>query len=400
MFQKLTDYLDSFLKMGIPGYDCIVLHNGVCVYRHRNGYSNLEKQIRMNGKERYHIYSCTKPITCAAALQLYEKGLLRLEDRLSDFLPEFENMYVKTQNGLKKAENSILIRHLLSMTAGFSYDVNHEKVRRIKEQTGGKCPTRRMVEWLAEEPLLFEPGTSFLYSLCHDVLAAVVEVAAGESFSNYVKKNIFEPLGMTHSAFHLSEDEKSSLAEQYRYRQEEGRAVNCGKGNEWEFGPEYDSGGAGCISTVEDMARFAEGLRTGGIILKPETVDRMAANVLTEAQRKELWMENYGYGLGVRCPVEEFDGSAASTACGIQENPPGYKEAGKGNMKRTDFGWYGAAGAYLAVDRVNQISVYYSQHLLDNPNGGMLLEIIEYVKDALNGSHQGFARYHGQGGGT
>ena len=356
MFEKLTNFLNGFLELGVPGYDCIVLHNGNCVYRHMNGYSNREAQIPVSGKERYHIYSCTKPITCVAVLQLCEKGLLQLEDELSTFLPEFETMYIKTDEGLKKAENRIRIKHLLSMTAGLSYEINWEKIQQIKEKTNEKCPTRAMMEWPAEAPLLFEPGERFYYGLCHDVLAAVVEVVTGERFSDYVKKNIFDPLGMTHSTFHLSDDEMDSMAEQYVHNWQEKTTKNCGKQNEWEFGPDYDSGGGGCISTVEDMARFAEALRIGDVILKSETIDRMATNLLAEHQRKELWCENYGYGLGVRCPKDET---------------------------RTDFGWYGAAGAYLAVDRKNQISVYYAQHVLTNPNGGYLLEIIELVKEAL-----------------
>ena len=74
MFSRLTEFLDSFIEAGIPGYDCIVYHKGECVYRHFNGYSDIVNKIPMNGEERYNIYSCSKPITCVAALQLYEKG--------------------------------------------------------------------------------------------------------------------------------------------------------------------------------------------------------------------------------------------------------------------------------------------------------------------------------------
>ena len=95
MFNELTTKLDSWIEMGIPGYDCIVYHNGECVYRHQNGYSDRENKIKMNGTEKYNIYSCSKPITCTAALQLYEKGLYKLDDKLSDYLPKFSEMMVK-----------------------------------------------------------------------------------------------------------------------------------------------------------------------------------------------------------------------------------------------------------------------------------------------------------------
>ena len=83
-------------------------------------YHGQRDPLRVKGDELYHLYSCSKPITCTAALQLWEKGLFSLEDRLSDYMPEFAEMYVKTEGGLKKAENPILIRHLFEMTAGFT----------------------------------------------------------------------------------------------------------------------------------------------------------------------------------------------------------------------------------------------------------------------------------------
>ena len=83
MFTELTQKLNQFIEIGTPGNDCIVYHKGECVYRRYAGYSDKENKIKMNGKEFYNIYSCSKPITCVAALQLYEKGLFKLEDKLS-----------------------------------------------------------------------------------------------------------------------------------------------------------------------------------------------------------------------------------------------------------------------------------------------------------------------------
>ena len=123
MFEKLKRFCDSFLEMGVPGFDLVIYKDGECILRHMNGYSDLENKIKIDGKEKYNIYSCSKVITCTAALQLFEKGMFSLEDKLSDYMPEFKNMTVKTDDGVKKAENSILIKHLFEMTAGFSYDV-------------------------------------------------------------------------------------------------------------------------------------------------------------------------------------------------------------------------------------------------------------------------------------
>ena len=191
MFEKTKAVCDSFLEMGVPGFDLMVCKDGQCVLRYMNGYSDRENKIPMKGNERYNIFSCSKPITCVAAMQLWEKGAFRLEDKLSDYMPEYAEMTVKTEQGIKKAERPIHIHNLFEMTAGFSYVLNSPALMQLKKETNGRCPTREVARALAEEPLLFEPGERYHYSLGHDVLAALVEVLTGQKFEAYVKENIF-----------------------------------------------------------------------------------------------------------------------------------------------------------------------------------------------------------------
>lgn len=356
MFEKLKKFCDSFLDLGVPGFDLVVYKDGKCILRYMNGYSDLENKIKINGNERYNIYSCSKVITCTAALQLMEKGLFSLEDRLSDYMPEFMEMTVKTDEGIKKAENPILIKHLFEMTAGFSYDCYSPQLKKAIDETNGKCPTREVMKYLAKEPLLFEPGDRWEYSLCHDVLAAFVEVVSGEKFETYVKKNIFDVIGMDNSTFMLPEAEIETIAPQYRF--EEGKAVNIGKPIfNYKIGTEYASGGAGGISTVDDYIKFLEGLRTYKF-LKRETVELMMTDRLTDEQKRTYWTKDtHGYGLGVRCP--------------------------KGDKKYIDFGWGGAAGAYLAIDVQNAISIYFAKHLLSAPTQGLRTMLYRFVRAEL-----------------
>ena len=200
------------------------------------------------------------------------------------------------------------------------------------------------MKYLAKDPLLFEPGESWRYSLCHDVLAAFVEVLTGEKFEDYIRKTVFDAADMPHSTFLLPEEELGTIAAQYSYT--DGKAVNIGPNiHKYKIGSEYASGGAGAISTVEDYIRFLECLRTG-MFLKPETIDLMRTNRLTKAQR-ERWQEQlktngtHGYGLGIRTP-------------GIH---PSY----------TDYGWGGAAGAFLAVEPERQMTLYFGTHMLSSP---------------------------------
>ena len=344
MFEKLKKFCDSLLDLGLPGFDLAVYKDGDCLIRYMNGYNDLENKVKMNGDEKYNIYSCSKIITCISAMMLYEKGLFSLEDELSKYLPEFSEMTIKTENGTKKAEKPILIKHLFEMTAGFSYAVDSPELLRCKEETNGKCPTLEAMKYLAKEPLLFEPGDRWEYSLCHDILAAVVEVISGEKFEVFVKKNIFDPLGMNDTDFIYPEEKNDDLAEQYLFR--DGKAVNIGKKNiGYRIGREYASGGAGAVSTVDDYIKFLEGVRTYKLI-NPETLKLFSTDRLTEEQRRTYWTAvTHGYGLGVRC----------KKADGIYP----------------DFGWGGAAGAYAAIDIENGISLYMGSHLIASPVQGI-----------------------------
>lgn len=356
MFEKLKGFCDSFLELGVPGFDLVIFKDGECILRHMNGYSDLENKVKMNGNERYNIYSCSKPITCTAALQLWEKGLFSLEDKLSDYMPEFREMTVQTDDGIKKAENPILIKHLFEMTAGFSYDCSSPQIKKALDETNGKCPTREVMKYLSEEPLLFEPGDRWEYSLCHDVLAAFVEALSGEKFEAYVKKNIFDVADMNNSTFMLPDAEIETISPQYRF--EDGKAIDIGKPIfNYKIGSEYASGGAGCISTADDYIKFLECLRTHKL-LKPETLELMMTDRLTDEQKRTYWTKDtHGYGLGVRCP--------------------------KGDERYIDFGWGGAAGAYLAVDIQNAISIYFATHLLSSPAQGIRSMLYRFVRAEL-----------------
>ena len=356
MFEKTKAFCDSFLDLGVPGFDLAVYQDGKCILRHINGYSDLENKVKMTGNERYNIYSCSKVITCVSAMQLWEKGMFSLEDKLSDYMPEFKDMTVKAKDGIKKAENPILVRHLFEMTAGFSYNCRSPHIVTAISETDGRCPTRETMKYLSKEPLLFEPGDRWEYSLCHDVLGAFVEVVSGEKFETYVKKNIFDIAGMSNSTFMLPLEELHTVAEQYRF--ENGRAVNIGKNiTTYKLGSEYASGGAGGISTVDDYIKFLEALRTHKL-LKPETLNLMMTDRLTEWQKRTYWTQKtHGYGLGVRCP--------------------------KADKEYPDFGWGGAACAFLAVDVENKISLYFGAHSLSSPAQGLHSMLYRFIRAEL-----------------
>ena len=364
-FEYMKNFMDSLTEWIIPGNSVVIYKDGKKVFEYSSGYSDLEKKIKKTGEEQLYIYSCSKVATVTAALQLYEQGKFLLSDPLYEYLPEFKKMYVKDGDRIKAAENPITIRDLFTMTAGLSYATNTPAFEKARKLTDGKMDTRTVIKCLAEEPLLFEPGARWNYSLCHDVLAVLAEVVSGMRFSEYMKKNIFEPLDMNNSYYHTPND--VIISPQYIYEIQDTKnivelqqkehttgVVKRAYGNELVFGENYDSGGAGIITTVDDYAKFAAALANSGTglnnnrILSSATVKLMKTNQLNEAQRKTMnWrrLRGYGYGLGVRTLIDKAE-SGANSSIG-------------------EIGWGGAAGATIIADTEEKVALFYAHHMLN-----------------------------------
>lgn len=364
-FEYMKNFMDSLTEWIIPGNSVVIYKDGKKVFEYSSGYSDLEKKIKKTGKEQLYIYSCSKVATVTAALQLYEQGKFLLSDPLYEYLPEFKKMYVKDGDRIKAAENPITIRDLFTMTAGLSYATNTPAFEKARKLTDGKMDTRTVIKCLAEEPLLFEPGARWNYSLCHDVLAVLAEVVSGMRFSEYMKKHIFEPLDMNNSYYHAPND--VIISPQYIYEIQDTKnivelqqkehttgVVKRAYGNELVFGENYDSGGAGIITTVDDYAKFAAALANSGTglnnnrILSSATVKLMKTNQLNEAQRKTMnWrrLRGYGYGLGVRTLIDKAE-SGSNSSIG-------------------EIGWGGAAGATIIADTEEKVALFYAHHMLN-----------------------------------
>lgn len=364
-FEYMKNFMDSLTEWIIPGNSVVIYKDGKKVFEYSSGYSDLEKKIKKTGEEQLYIYSCSKVATVTATLQLYEQGKFLLSDPLYEYLPEFKKMYVKDGDRIKAAENPITIRDLFTMTAGLSYATNTPAFEKARKLTDGKMDTRTVIKCLAEEPLLFEPGARWNYSLCHDVLAVLAEVVSGMRFSEYMKKHIFEPLDMNNSYYHAPND--VIISPQYIYEIQDTKnivelqqkehttgVVKRAYGNELVFGENYDSGGAGIITTVDDYAKFAAALANSGTglnnnrILSSATVKLMKTNQLNEAQRKTMnWrrLRGYGYGLGVRTLIDKAE-SGSNSSIG-------------------EIGWGGAAGATIIADTEEKVALCYAHHMLN-----------------------------------
>ncbi|MBO4390919.1 MAG: beta-lactamase family protein, partial [Lachnospiraceae bacterium] len=185
--EKLTQYLDSLLDMGVPSVDCMVLRDHQVIYRHTAGTQDADRTVPVSKDQLYLMFSMTKVQTMTAVLSLIEKGKISLDDPVSKFLPAYGHTTVKREDGSTEPGKPILIRHLVSMQSGLDYDLARPGIRRLQEASNGNATTRQIVDSFVETPLLFQPGERFMYSLSHDVAAAVVEFVTGMKFSEYLK---------------------------------------------------------------------------------------------------------------------------------------------------------------------------------------------------------------------
>ena len=215
-FTGLQNFMEHLTSWRIPGNGVMVCLDGKEVFSCTSGYADVEKQIPMTLDHYINIYSCSKVATVVAALQLYEKGLFQLDDPLYAFIPEYKQMYVSDEKGLRKAEIPITLRNLFTMTSGLTYNRETQAFQKAKEITNGSMDTLTVIRCLASDPLAFEPGQRWNYSLSHDVLAAVVEVISGKRFSKYVRESIFDPLDMPCSVYH-NQAVQDQMAMQYNY---------------------------------------------------------------------------------------------------------------------------------------------------------------------------------------
>lgn len=346
-WKRLYGFLEDIEKKNVPQAECIVTVKGKVVFRY-NSCPTVDKGL-------YNLYSLTKVMVCVAALQLYERGYYLLDDNVSRYLPEWSTVKIRRGQECRLPNREVTIRDLFTMTAGLDYNLQSLEIQDIIRRTEGRCPTREVVKAIAEGGIRFEPGSHFCYSLCHDIIGALIEVWSGQKLSDYMKKHLFLPAGMLNTGFNLFDTQKERLLPQYKWGAENGCARRISSENPFRLGTEYESGGAGLISCADDLSVFADMLCRRGRTVKGEdilgkgTIELMRMDHLNETEKADFLnvnMPGYSYGLGVRT-------LSAPVLAGAL-----------GNIG--EFGWDGAAGSYLLVDTKAELTIVYLQHVLDS----------------------------------
>ena len=356
-FDKLTNYLDSLVtNEDFPSVDCIIYKDHEMIYRHMYGTSDKAKSIPIKDNQLYLMFSMTKVQTMVAFMQLVEQGKVSLEDEVAKYLPAYGNLLYEKREGntidIVKCDKPLKIKHLVSMQSGLDYDLERPGIIRVLNEKGMNATTREVVDSFVETPLKFEPGTRFLYSLSHDVIAAIIEVVSGKTFGEYLKENIWDRLGMKDTFFAKPENYINNLACQFKC-DENGKIVPMEPVCQYQLSEKYESGGAGLISTTEDYAKFADTIACGGVsrdgkrIIKAKTIDIIKTNLLCPQGLKDIeetmGRKGYGYGVGMQILMKP--------------------KVLKSKAPKGIFGWDGAAGSCIIMDTENKLSLVYTMHV-------------------------------------
>ncbi|TAK41807.1 MAG: class A beta-lactamase-related serine hydrolase [Saprospiraceae bacterium] len=320
--------LDSFLMKSVAGNDipgavALVARNGKIVFQKAYGMADNASKRAMKTDDIFRIASQSKAITATAVMMLWEQGKFQLDDPISKYIPEFKNQqvlkdfkYADTSWTGEPVKSEITIRHLLTHTSGIGYGVidGDERFKMLYHKAGitdlyttENIPIAESVKKLAKLPLHHQPGEKFTYSEGLDVLGYFIEIVSGEAFDVFLKKHIFEPLGMNDTWFYLPSEKAARLV-----------SVQQPENGQWArlpvtfYDPDYPvkgakkffSGGAGLSSTAKDYATFLQMYLNGGElngrrILSRKTVEVILANHVGDLFPWGNGESYYGLAFGV-----------------------------------------------------------------------------------------------------
>jgi CubicO group peptidase (beta-lactamase class C family) len=309
-------YVDGDVLAGISS---AVLVGRDLVDVHCAGWADREAKIPLRADHIFRVFSNTKLITSCAALLLFEDGRLGLDDPIEKFIPQFANRKVlrpgaTSLDETEPAARSITLRHLLSHSAGLSYGLFDPgtpifKAYNERKMLNPATPLADMIEQLADLPLLYQPGTSFEYSVATDVVARLVEIVSGQPFDQFIQARILGPLGMVDTGFVVPEKDRDRLVAYYAgadimapMKPGLTRIDDAPYPGAYLRPVPRFNGGGGLVSTMPDMVALIRSLLPDGpTLLKPETIALMMTNQLADGVSIRFAMTGdqigKGYGL-------------------------------------------------------------------------------------------------------
>jgi len=341
-------------EKSVAGVVTLLMRHGKLVEERSYGVKDMASGAPMTDDTIFRIYSMTKPVTGVAMMILYEEGKWHSTDPISKFIPEFADLKVfKTldANGAIITEPPVhppTMAELLTHTAGFTYGLFGttpvDKLYLARNCFGG-ASLHDMMKCLAGMPLLYQPGSKWVYSVAMDIQGYIIEKLSGKPLGEFMEERIFKPLRMTDTAFFVPKEKRARFATLYSGGPD-GKLIVTGEASgpraDYVSMPGAPSGGGGLVSTARDYARFAQmllnhGQLDGARILSPAAVDLMTSNHLPP----RLMTGEFSIGKEVMRPGHGWGYDLA-----VFNDPPAADEiVGKGT-----FYWEGAAATWFWAD--------------------------------------------------
>lgn len=393
MAEQVVKTLESFVENKLAaGVSALVTTEGKGEIFHCAGLADLRTRRPFARDTILRMYSCSKPVTAVAVMTLKEAGVLSMDTPISRFLPEWKDVKVcELRDGrpvLAPARREVTVFDLLTMTSGVPYpeggpnadpvlaEVTKHYAKALRyiatrEKLGHRVSTREVIRLMAGCPLCFHPGERWKYGFSADVLGGLIVAATGMELGDYLKKTVFDPLGMKDTGFRVSKESEERLAPTYvpakdgLTRQPKDKVLAMAEEGSFE------SGGGGLFSTLDDYTRFArmllgEGTLDGVRILSPESVKEMAQDHLTQEQRTGCtWADEAGYGYGYLMRVL------------MDPKKTAYHES-KGS-----FGWNGLAGTSMRIDPVRRTTLVFGVQRIPPSHDLFLPALTEAIEHDL-----------------
>ena len=364
MAEKLDALLSAGVERGdVPGVAALVTDRDGVIHEAAFGERVLGGGTAMSLDTVFFIASMTKAITGVAAMQLVERGKLSLDAPTGEVVPELGEVQVLTGFDagcapvLRPPKSQVTLRQLLTHTAGFGYDTWHRQIKWFAETTGivSRATGKRAA---LGTPLMFDPGTRWEYGINIDWAGLMIEAVTGERLGDYMAKNIFEPLGMSSTAFRITDDMEARRAVVHQ-RGPDG--LSPMPGFKIIQDPEVQAGGGGIYSTIGDYGAFTrmilnKGKGNGNQILRPETVEMMSVNQMGDCRVVELKTYDPKRSLA----AEFFPGVPKTWGLSFMINEadaPTGRPAGS-------LAWAGLANTYFWIDPRNGIAGVYATQIL------------------------------------
>jgi CubicO group peptidase (beta-lactamase class C family) len=387
--RRIDEHFVKYVESGkLPGWLVLVARHGKIAHLAMHGWRDIEAGTPVETDTLFRIFSMTKPITSVAAMTLYEEGAFELSDPVSRFLPEFAEprVYVGGTGDrirTRPATEPIRIAHLLTHTSGLTYGFHgltpvDERYRRhrLDPHTSGSN-LEEFCARLAAEPLLFDPGTSWNYSLSVDVLGRVIEVVSGQTLDEFLHERVLAPLGMNDTAFTVPDSDTDRLAALYT-ADERGKAErNDRMGRFAVDSKKAFSGGGGLVSTAHDYHRFNQMLVGGGEldgvrVLSNRTLRYMALNhlpggvdlsAIAQGSFSEVSNAGRGFGLGFAVVLDPVPSRVLSS--------PG------------ELSWGGMASTSFWVDPLEDLTVLFLTQLAPSNTHPIRSQLHQLIYQAL-----------------